>query len=213
MSSLFRSTEEFLSTNEEFQSTNEGSNDGVWDRNIRTGEVYFSRQWKVMLGFAEGEIGSSLDEWSNRIHPDDSRKQVIVSRVVNLNETILYVRSMLRRLISENIDLHFDVFQEDLYVMADSGKIEQVLMNLATNSKDAISRDGTIIIGTSRVSLNGGFVQEHDYIIPGEYARISVSDTGCGMDEETKRKIFEPFLPQRKWARGPGSAFPSFTAL
>jgi PAS domain S-box-containing protein len=320
----------------------EGSNDGVWDRNIRTGEVFFSRRWKEMLGIAPDEIGNGVDEWSKRVHTEDlprvkeeierhfrgetpyysseyriqckdgsykwilargkvisrtedgrpirfvgthtdmtdrknleeqlyqsqkmeavgllaggvahdfnniltaiigyshlvlmkaagddplrdyigqirdsaeraaeltqallafSRKQVMVSKVVNLNETVIHLQKMLRRLLNENIELRMEILPEKLNVIADNGKIEQVLMNLATNAKDAMPKGGTLCISTSLVTMNGEFPHSHGYGASGNYACVSVSDTGCGMDAETKEKIFEPFFTTKEVGKGTG---------
>jgi PAS domain S-box-containing protein len=320
----------------------EGSNEGVWDRNIESGEVFFSRQWKEMLGFSEDEIGCDVDEWSKRVHTEDlprvmgeierhlrretdsysaeyrmqckngsykwilargkvisrkedggalrfvgthsdmterrnleaqlqhsqkmeavgllaggiahdfnniltaiigyshliqarttendpvhnyarqidsaagraaemtrgllafSRKQVMVSKVVDLNKTVTELEKILRRLLNESIELRLNVLPEKLNVMADSGKLEQVLMNFVTNAKDAMPRGGILTISTSLMTMNGKFLHSHGYGAPGKYACIEVNDTGCGIDKETRKKIFEPYYTTKEVGKGTG---------
>jgi two-component system CheB/CheR fusion protein len=330
---------------ERWQFAVEGSNDGVWDRNILTGEVFFSRKWKEMLGYADEEIGNSVTEWLNRIHAEDlprvrqeidrhmdgespqysaeyrmqcrdgsykwifargkvvsraedgkptrfvgthcditerknleeqlyqaqkmeavgqlaggvahdfnniltaiigyshlvatntkllppnspvrgyveqihssaeraaeltqallafSRKKVMAPKVLELNETVTQLEKMLRRLISENIELNLETCPDDLQVMADKGKIEQVMINLATNAKDAMSGNGILSIATSPVTMDDEMIAAQGFGKPGNYACVRVSDTGCGIDEETKKRIFEPFFTTKEVGKGTG---------
>lgn len=341
----FRVEEELKESEERWQFAVEGSNDGVWDRNVQTGIVYFSRQWKYMLGYEDHEIGSSTTEWLKRVHAEDlpkvrmelgrhltgetplyateyrmqckdgsykwilargkvisrtpdgkpirfvgthcditerknleeqlyqsqkmeavgqlaggiahdfnniltaiigyshliamntghvpqespirgyveqiqtsaeraaeltqallafSRKQVMIPKVVALNDTISNLDKMLRRLISENIDLLLTTCSEELYVLADKSKIEQVLINLATNAKDAMAGNGTLSITTKRMTMDTELIAQQGFGKPGEYACISVSDTGCGIDEELQNKIFEPFFTTKEVGKGTG---------
>jgi len=133
-----------------------------------------------------------------------SRKQVMVPIVVNLNEIVVRLEKMLRRLISENIDLKLDIFLNKLNVMADSGKLEQVLMNLVTNARDAMPDGGTLTIATYPMTMDGQFLNLHGYGKAGEYACISVSDTGCSIDENTRKRIFEPFFTTKEVGKGTG---------
>jgi signal transduction histidine kinase len=133
-----------------------------------------------------------------------SRKQVMIPRAVDLNEVVAQLQKMLRRLIRENIDLNLEQALDELVVMADRGKIEQVLMNLVTNASDAMPKGGRIVMTTSSMIMNGEFLHTHGYGIPGEYACIAVSDTGCGMDEKETKKIFEPFFTTKEVGKGTG---------
>jgi two-component system cell cycle sensor histidine kinase/response regulator CckA len=133
-----------------------------------------------------------------------SRKQAIRPRTVNLNKIVENVEKLLLRLIGENIDLRVELMGTELNVMADSGQIEQILMNLATNAKDAMPRGGSLTIRTDQPVLDNEFIRQHGYGTQGTYARISVSDTGVGIDERTRSRIFEPFFTTKDIGKGTG---------
>ena len=133
-----------------------------------------------------------------------SRKQEIKTRVANLNDVVRQVEKFLVRLIGEDIHLTSDLVTTDLLVKIDSGQIEQVLVNLATNARDAMPNGGILTIGTRLMDIDALFVQSNGYGEPGRYALMSVSDTGVGMDEKTKSKIFEPFFTTKEEGKGTG---------
>ncbi len=133
-----------------------------------------------------------------------SRKQIINLRPVNLNEIINVLEKLLSRLIGEDIELSTFLADEDLTVMADSTQIEQVLMNLATNARDAMPDGGSLIIRTGLVEFDYEFIKAHGYGRPGSYALISVEDTGEGIDEKMKERIFEPFFTTKELGKGTG---------
>jgi signal transduction histidine kinase len=133
-----------------------------------------------------------------------SRKQIINPKPVNLNEIISRLENLLTRLIGEDIHLKTILSEDDLTVMADSGQIEQVLMNLATNARDAMPRGGVLAIETGLVQLGSEYIKTNDYVEHGEYALISVSDTGMGMDNRTIDRIFEPFFTTKELGKGTG---------
>ncbi|GBE00825.1 blue-light-activated protein [bacterium BMS3Bbin06] len=133
-----------------------------------------------------------------------SRKQVMEARPVDLNEIIRTTGRLLHRLIGEDIELRTILNREDMIVMADGNQLEQVLMNLATNARDAMPCGGGLTIETGVVEIDSEFVATHGYGTPGEYAMIEVSDTGSGMDQETKEKIFEPFFTTKGPGKGTG---------
>ena len=133
-----------------------------------------------------------------------SRKQEIVTRLVDLNELISRIGKLIVRLIREDIVFETVLTGGELSVMVDSTHIEQVLMNLATNARDAMPDGGRLSIRTERVTLNADYVRMHQYAKPGEYALISISDTGTGMDETTLNKIFEPFFTTKEVGKGTG---------
>jgi two-component system NtrC family sensor kinase len=108
------------------------------------------------------------------------------------------------RIIGEDITLKITCSPEPLTIMADSGQLEQVVMNLATNARDAMPQGGTLSITTSPVELDEDYVSMHLPLKPGRHVQLSISDTGCGMDEATKQKIFEPFFTTKELGRGTG---------
>lgn len=133
-----------------------------------------------------------------------SRKQIINQRPVNVNEFVKKSESLLSRLIGEDIELKTILMNRDGIVMADSGQMEQVLMNLTTNARDAMPEGGDIIIRTEIVELGNEYIKAHGYGLIGKYVLLSFSDTGVGMDEETKKRIFEPFFTTKKVGKGTG---------
>jgi len=133
-----------------------------------------------------------------------SRKQIISPKPVNLNEIIKGIDSLLSRLIGEDVELSTMLTDKDLIIMADSGQIDQVLMNLATNSRDAMPDGGRLIIRTELTEFDSEFVKAHGFGQPGHYALIAVEDTGHGMDEETRERIFEPFFTTKDVGKGTG---------
>ncbi len=133
-----------------------------------------------------------------------SRKQLINPKPMNINDTIKRVEKLLSRLIGEDIELRTKLADEGLTVMADYGQIDQVLMNLATNARDAMPDGGKLLIESERVRIDDEFFKAHNYGEPGDYARISITDTGLGMSEETRKKIFEPFFTTKESGKGTG---------
>ncbi len=132
------------------------------------------------------------------------RKQIVQLKPVDLNSVIGNIENLILRLISESMELHVTLYDKDLIVMADSGQMEQVLMNLATNARDAIRDKGALYIETGEVEIDMKFVEKHGYGEYGTYALISVTDTGSGMDEKTIEKIFEPFFTTKDMGKGTG---------
>jgi PAS domain S-box-containing protein len=133
-----------------------------------------------------------------------SRKQVLHVKSIDLNGVVRDFKKMLGRLLPEDIDFRTIVAEDDLIVMADKGQIEQVLMNLVTNAKDAMPRGGSLTIEVSPAVMTERFVHAHGFGEPGNYACISVTDTGHGMDEEITKRIFEPFFTTKEVGKGTG---------
>ncbi|MFA4828917.1 MAG: ATP-binding protein [Thermodesulfovibrionales bacterium] len=133
-----------------------------------------------------------------------SRKQIIKPRPVRLNDIVIKVEKLLHMILGENIGLNIMLAEEDLTVVADSGQIEQVLMNLCTNARDAMPGGGMLTIKTELAELDAEFRKTHGYGKPGLYAVISVADTGTGMDEKTRERIFEPFFTTKDVGKGTG---------
>ncbi|HWW87382.1 MAG TPA: ATP-binding protein [Vicinamibacterales bacterium] len=132
-----------------------------------------------------------------------SRKQILAPRVLHLGVVISQLTPMLRRLLGETIDLK-TVASGRAAVMADAGQIEQVVMNLAINARDAMSYGGRLTIETADIVLDDTYARYHSPVPPGDYAVLAVSDTGHGMDEATRQRIFEPFFTTKGPGRGTG---------
>jgi len=133
-----------------------------------------------------------------------SRKQVMLLQPVELNDLTRKHTRFLARIIGEDVTLRTDFAPAALPVLADAGQIEQVLMNLATNARDAMPGGGELRIRTQSVELGEEFYRKHGYGASGRYALITISDTGCGMDAATRDKIFEPFFTTKESGRGTG---------
>ena len=133
-----------------------------------------------------------------------SRRQPMTMRPIELNDVIAKFEKFLRRLIGADIELRTVCSDAELTVMADSGQIEQVLMNLVTNARDAMPRGGRLTIEARAAALDDAFAEAHGYGAPGNYALIMVTDTGTGMDEKTRRKIYEPFFTTKEPGKGTG---------
>jgi len=140
-----------------------------------------------------------------------SRKQIITPKIIDINELISSMENMLKRLIEEHIVLHFYLEPGLPKIKADPVQIEQVLMNLVVNARDAIhekapenSKEKRIIIETSVHLLDDSYVATHKGSAPGMFVSISVTDNGIGMDEETKAKIFDPFFTTKEVGKGTG---------
>ena len=133
-----------------------------------------------------------------------ARKQTIAPKVLDLNETVESMLTMLRRLIGEDINLSWMPGASLWAVKADSSQIDQILANLCVNARDAIVGVGKIIVETGNVTFNEEYCAAHVGFVPGDYVRISVSDNGCGMDKQTLTNIFEPFFTTKGVAKGTG---------
>lgn len=133
-----------------------------------------------------------------------SRKQAGERRPVDLNEIMTQVNEFLGRLLGDDLQLQINCCPEPLPVLADGHQLEQVLVNLATNARDAMPDGGIFSLTTSRFELDEEFVAEHGYGRPGSYALISVSDSGQGMNRETRQRAFEPFFTTKEVGQGTG---------
>ena len=133
-----------------------------------------------------------------------ARKQVISPRVLDLNETVEGMLKMLRRLIGENINLDWQSGAGLWPVMMDPSQIDQILANLCVNGRDAIAGVGKITIKTRNCTLDGVYCSTHVDMVPGEFAQLTISDNGCGMDQETAAHIFEPFFTTKAMGKGTG---------
>ncbi len=133
-----------------------------------------------------------------------SRKQVLQPKVIDLNSTVSELEKMLRRLIGEDVELRTVLAPNLGSVKADPGQIEQVIMNLAVNARDAMPRGGKLIVETANVNLDDEYAKRHASVAPGAYVMLAVSDTGVGIDEQTRKRIFEPFFTTKETGKGTG---------
>ncbi len=133
-----------------------------------------------------------------------SRKQMIDPRPVELNGILIEVDRLLGRLIREDIRIETVLCREPVVVLVDIGQLEQVLMNLATNARDAMPEGGSLRLTTGKAYLGEDFFLSHGLGRPGQYAVLTVTDTGHGMDEETRRRVFEPFFTTKEVGKGTG---------
>lgn len=133
-----------------------------------------------------------------------SRKQILTPKILDLNNVVSNMEKMLKRLIGEDIDMVF-IPSVNLYkIWADQGQIEQVVMNIIVNARDAMPDGGKITIETANIELDETYVRTHGGVQKGPHIVLSISDTGIGMNEETKSRIFEPFFTTKEVGRGTG---------
>lgn len=133
-----------------------------------------------------------------------SRKQPVTLLPLDINGTIGSTKKLLKRLLTEDIDLSTSLTRDDTVVMADRSQVDQILFNLVTNARDAMPRGGTLTIKTDIAEIDERFTRTHGFGSPGQYVVITILDTGEGMDEATRRKIFDPFFTTKETGKGTG---------
>lgn len=133
-----------------------------------------------------------------------SRKQITQPRVLDLNEVLRKISNMLRRLIGEDVELIMRFSSRDIRVNVDASQIDQVIMNLAVNARDAMPEGGKLIIETDVCELDMSYSMRRRPVLRGSYARIIITDTGCGIDQETMAHVFEPFFTTKELGKGTG---------
>jgi len=133
-----------------------------------------------------------------------SRRQMLQPKVLDLNAVVTNLEPMLQRLIGENIELVIELKPGLGQVKADPGQIEQVIMNLAINARDAMLQGGKLLLETDNIELDEAYALRHIPTQPGSYVHLAVSDTGCGMDAATQSRIFEPFFTTKEQGKGTG---------
>jgi PAS domain S-box-containing protein len=133
-----------------------------------------------------------------------SRKQVLRPKILDLNTIVLNLDQLLRRLMGENIEMKTLASKDVGAIKADPGQIEQVIMNLVVNARDALPNGGRILIETSNVDLDSSYTRDHAVVVPGPYVLLAVTDTGIGMTNDTITHIFEPFYTTKESGRGTG---------
>ena len=133
-----------------------------------------------------------------------SRKQVLEPRPVDLNQVATDLEKMLRRIIGEDVDLRLTLAQDLGVTLADPGQVEQVIMNLVVNARDAMPGGGTLTIETANADIDEALASRGDEVTAGAYVALAVTDSGCGMDEPTRLRIFEPFFTTKERGKGTG---------
>ncbi len=133
-----------------------------------------------------------------------SRKQTLQLEVLDLNHLVLNLEKMLRRLIGEDIDLELSLGHDIGRVLVDPGQIEQVILNLAVNARDAMPSGGRLLIETAATQLDELYASRHPGVQPGDYVLLAVTDSGCGMSKEILAQIFDPFFTTKEKGRGTG---------
>ncbi len=141
-----------------------------------------------------------------------SRKQLLELKVVDVNAIVVDMERLLRPLIGENVEFTTSLAPDAAHTRADAGQLEQVLMNLVVNAKDAMPRGGKLTIETRNIFVDENHRRGQTFIRPGHYVMLSVSDTGMGMDKETQSRIFEPFFTTKEKGKGTGLGSPPSTA-
>jgi PAS domain S-box-containing protein len=182
----------------------------------------FNNLLSVIIGYSEVLTDSLAHDDKTRKHVEEiqkagqraasltrqllafSRQQVLEPRVLNLNTCVVEIEKMLRRLIGEDIELRTSLDSALGPVKADPGQIEQVIMNLAVNARDAMPQGGTLVIETSNADLGDEYSQQHPPLPAGRYVMLAVTDNGAGMSPETKARIFEPFFTTKEIGKGTG---------
>ncbi|PYP45955.1 MAG: hybrid sensor histidine kinase/response regulator [Gemmatimonadetes bacterium] len=133
-----------------------------------------------------------------------SRQQVLAPVVLSMNDLVGDVDKMLRRLLGEDVDLRVSLASNAGNVRADPGQLQQVIMNLVVNARDAMPTGGKLLIETADAELTEQYAELHQPVIPGQYVMLAVSDTGVGMDAQTRARIFEPFFTTKEKSKGTG---------
>jgi len=132
------------------------------------------------------------------------RRQVLKPKVLNVNAILADVEKLLQRVIGEDIELDFQMDAKVDNAEADPAQLEQVIVNLATNARDAMPGGGKLTIATTNAFLDEAYAGRRKVVKPGRYVQITVSDTGCGMDEQTRARVFEPFFTTKEQGKGTG---------
>jgi len=182
----------------------------------------FNNLLNVILGYSDllmqrGDWPASAHEQLRQIHQAGeraatltrqllafSRKQILEPKVFEVGALVADMSKMLRRLIGENITLNVAAPAQPCYVTADPGQLEQVIMNLSVNARDAMPQGGTLTIATRPLSASESHQPGHPPLPPGEHVMLAVSDTGTGMTEEVKARLFEPFFTTKEVGKGTG---------
>jgi PAS domain S-box-containing protein len=133
-----------------------------------------------------------------------SHKQIMDPKIMDLNDVIEHMRGMLTRMIGENIDFRILPYDNPCRIKADAGQIEQIIINLVVNSRDAMPDGGTLTLETGKIVFDEEYCRYHAQVFPGEYIMLAVSDSGCGMNRNIQEHIYEPFFTTKESGKGTG---------
>ena len=182
----------------------------------------FNNLLTIINGYSQMVLGSLPEQDENRTSVEQimkageraaelthqlltfSRRQVVRPKALDLNNVVASTAVMLRRLIGEHIELRIVAGPDLARIHADPGQLQQVILNLAVNSRDAMPNGGTLILETQNVELGEPYVSATGTLQPGHYVMLAVTDTGTGMDEETRSHLFEPFFTTKEQGQGTG---------
>jgi PAS domain S-box-containing protein len=182
----------------------------------------FNNLLTIIRGYAHQLLGSRLDTEKARAQVERideaaeraatltsqllafSRRQVLQPKIFDLNTLTIGLDEMLRRVIGEHIEMNTAVGADSCLVQADTGQIEQVIMNLVINARDAMPDGGKLTLETANVELDAAYAAKHEEAHPGPYVMLAISDTGVGMDAQTQVRIFEPFFTTKGLGKGTG---------
>lgn len=133
-----------------------------------------------------------------------SRKQVMRPQLVSIADVVVGMRTMIERLVGDAIDVQLDLQGRETRILVDPGRLEHVVMNLIVNARDAMPEGGVLLLETRTTTLDAGYAERQEEVAPGHYALLAVSDTGSGMDEETRSRVFEPYFTTKQVGKGSG---------
>jgi PAS domain S-box-containing protein len=133
-----------------------------------------------------------------------SRRQPVQTQILDLNERLREVSKLLRPLMGDDVEIVLSTRSETAIIEADPGQLDQIVMNLAVNARDAMARGGKLILQTGEFDCDESFSREHPALAPGRYVMLAVSDSGIGMDEATRSRVFEPFFTTKETGKGTG---------
>jgi PAS domain S-box-containing protein len=182
----------------------------------------FNNLLTVITGYSqmqieETQLGTSLHDHAQQVYEASqraaaltrqllafSRQQVLQAQLVSLNSILESMEKMLSRLIGEDIRVRTVCCRESTLVKVDPAQIEQVILNLSINARDAMPKGGQLTLETDRAELDETYTKDHPWVTPGDYVRLTVSDNGAGMDQQTLARIFEPFFTTKEMGKGTG---------